>query len=156
MADLDVSVLLDELGSGAVIRTADADYDSLLKKKNDSELASSMERTQQGEHFRILDPPSLPTKPFSPNRLKLFGIGLFAGLVLGGAFAAAGELADGKVYTEKELKSLIAADVIAEIPPLWTVDEHAAVKRMMWHRWVGAGVISVCIVVGFAITYLRG
>jgi succinoglycan biosynthesis transport protein ExoP len=133
-----------------------ADYDSLLKKKNDSELASNMERQQQGEHFRILDPPSLPTKPFSPNRLKLFGIGLFAGLVLGGGFAAASELADGRLYTEKELKDLVGVDVIAEIPPLLTVDEHAVIARKTWHRWVGAGVISVCILVGFAITYLRG
>ena len=38
---------------------------------------------QQGEHFRILDPPSLPVKPYSPNRLKLSVIGLFVGLVLG-------------------------------------------------------------------------
>lgn len=134
-----------------------ADYDSLLKKKNDSELASSMERQQQGEHFRILDPPSLPSRPFSPNRLKLFGIGLLAGLVLGAAFAAASEFADGRLYTEKELKNMINnTHVIAEIPPLWTVDEKTAYTQKSWRRWAGAGVVTICILVGFAITYLRG
>ena len=49
--------------------------DSLLAKKNDSEMATNLERRQQGEHFRILDPPSLPVKPYFPNRLKLCGIG---------------------------------------------------------------------------------
>ena len=44
-----------------------ANYDTLLKKRNDSELATSLERRQQGEHFRILDPPSLPVKPHSPE-----------------------------------------------------------------------------------------
>ena len=53
-----------------------ANYDELLKKKNGSEMATSMELRQQGEHFRILDPPSLPVKPSFPNRLKLCGIGL--------------------------------------------------------------------------------
>src|SRR5262249_43381738 len=48
-----------------------ANYDDLLKKKNDSELATNLELRQQGEHFRILDPPSLPQKPYSPNRMKL-------------------------------------------------------------------------------------
>ena len=43
-----------------------ANYDELLKKKNGSEMATSMELRQQGEHFRILDPPSLPVKPSSP------------------------------------------------------------------------------------------
>ena len=44
-----------------------ANYDELLKKKNGSEMATSMELRQQGEHFRILDPPSLPVKPSFPN-----------------------------------------------------------------------------------------
>jgi len=51
------------------------DYDALLKKKNDSEMATSMERMQQGERFTMLDPPSLPQKPDFPNRLKFCGIG---------------------------------------------------------------------------------
>ena len=37
-----------------------ANYDDLLKKKNESEMATSMEQMQQGERFTMLDPPSLP------------------------------------------------------------------------------------------------
>jgi len=48
-----------------------ASYDDLLKKKTGSEMATSMEQMQQGERFKILDPPSLPTKPDFPHRLKL-------------------------------------------------------------------------------------
>ena len=39
-----------------------ANYDELLKKKNESAMATSMELLQQGERFRIIDPPSLPTE----------------------------------------------------------------------------------------------
>src|ERR1035441_3701916 len=53
-----------------------ANYDELLKKKNESAMATSMELLQQGERFRIIDPPSLPVKPEFPNRLKFCGIGL--------------------------------------------------------------------------------
>src|ERR1017187_10962912 len=35
-----------------------ANYDDLLKKKNESKMATSMELLQQGERFRIVDPPS--------------------------------------------------------------------------------------------------
>ena len=49
-----------------------ASYDDLLKKKNDSAMATSMELLQQGERFRILDPPSLPLKPSFPNRLTVY------------------------------------------------------------------------------------
>lgn len=60
-----------------------ADYDDLLKKKNQSEMATSMETMQQGERFTMLDPPSLPTKPDFPNRLKFCGMGLGVGLAFG-------------------------------------------------------------------------
>ena len=35
-------------------------YNSLLQKQMQSQLATSLEQRQQGEQFRILDPPSLP------------------------------------------------------------------------------------------------
>ena len=39
-----------------------ANYDDLLKKKNESKMATSMELLQQGERFRVVDPPSLAAK----------------------------------------------------------------------------------------------
>lgn len=133
-----------------------ADYDSLLKKKNESELATSLERQQQGEHFRILDPPNLPTKPYSPNRLKLFGIGLMAGIALGGAFAVGAEITDDRLYSDKELKALLPGNVLVEIPPLTTEKEDKQLQRRLWLGSLGAGVIFTVIVIGFAITYFRG
>src|SRR5208282_543765 len=50
-----------------------ANYDDLLKKKNESAMATMMEMQQQGERFTIVDPPSLPQKPDFPNRLKFCG-----------------------------------------------------------------------------------
>ena len=57
------------------------DYESLLKKKNQSEMSTDLEKTQQGEQFRMLDPPNLPVRPYKPNRLVLCGAGLAVGLV---------------------------------------------------------------------------
>jgi hypothetical protein len=41
------------------------DYESLLAKKNQSEMSTDLEKTQQGEHFRMLDPPNLPVNPIN-------------------------------------------------------------------------------------------
>jgi len=133
-----------------------ADYDSLLKKRNDSELATNLEREQQGEHFSILDPPNLPDKPYSPNRLKLFGIGLLAGVALGGVFAAAAEITDDRVYSDKQLKALLPANVLVEIPPLVTPAEEKAQQRRSWMGYVSAATAVALILVGFVITYFKG
>lgn len=133
-----------------------ANYDALLKKRNDSELATSLERRQQGEHFRILDPPSLPVKPHSPNRLKLSVIGLIAGLVLGGGLSAGAEMVDDRLYSEKQLKELLSVSVISEIPPITTSKEEARRQRFVWLGWAATGLGFVTVLAGFAISYLRG
>ena len=133
-----------------------ANYDDLLKKKNQSELATSMELRQQGEHFRILDPPSLPVTPFSPNRLKLCGIGLFAGIVLGAMFTAGAELMDDRLYSEKDLKELIHADVISEIPNIITADEEKKRKRVAHLQWASTAAVFAVIAAGCAFSYFRG
>ena len=133
-----------------------SDYDSLLKKKNESELATNLERQQQGEHFRILDPPNLPTKPYSPNRMKLFAMGLGIGAMLGLLLSAVLELMDDRIYSEKELIKLLPAKVIAEIPPLPTVDEQMHDRRRLFARLAGGAAVFAFVVLAFGFTYLRG
>ncbi len=82
------------------------DYEALLAKKNQSEMSTDLEKTQQGEHFRMLDPPNLPVRPYKPNRLMLCGAGLAVGLVLGGGLVFGQEKLSGKVYSEREIKKI--------------------------------------------------
>lgn len=133
-----------------------ADYDSLLKKKNESELATNLERQQQGEHFQVMDPPSLPVKPYSPNRLKLFAIGLGAGLALGLGLSLALEMMDDRIYTEKGIQKLMPADILVEIPILATVDEQKRDSRGITIRWTGVGVVCAVVLAAFVATYYRG
>src|SRR5208337_3299549 len=79
-------------------------YDDLLKKKNDSAMATSMVMQQRGERFQMIDPPSFPQKPDFPNRLKFCGIGLGIGLALGAAVAGAFEMMDDRIHDEKALQ----------------------------------------------------
>jgi len=133
-----------------------ADYDSLLAKKNQSDMATNLEKSQQGEHFRMLDPPNLPVKPFKPNRLFLCGLGVIAGLVLGGVTAASSEKMGGKVHTEREITKIVPFEIMAEIPVLQTAVEEAAARKSAILAGAVAAAILFVIAAGSAITYLRG
>jgi hypothetical protein len=132
------------------------DYEALLAKKNQSEMSTDLEKTQQGERFSMLDPPNLPVRPYKPNRLMLFGAGLAVGLVLGGGFAFGQEKLGGKVYSEREIKRLVPFDVIAEIPPIETLAEQSSKRRGAWIAGATAVVIVGFILLGSAVTYLYG
>ena len=133
-----------------------ANYAELLKKKNDSAMATSMELLQQGERFRIMDPPSFPQKPDFPNRLKFCGIGVGVGLALGLVVVGAFEMIDDRLHSAQEIRDLVAAEVIGEIPSIEAVSDAEAARRKVLFAWASAAVVLVAILVGSAFSYLRG
>jgi len=124
-----------------------ANYESLLAKSNQSELATNLEKRQQGEQFRIIDPPNLPMKPYWPNRLQLSLFGLGAGFVLGIAGAAVVESVDDCVHQEKDLGEVARLPVLGIVPPLLTPSEK---RERSWRARaeVAAGVLITMILIG--------
>jgi polysaccharide chain length determinant protein (PEP-CTERM system associated) len=133
-----------------------ASYDELLKKKNDSAMATSMELLQQGERFRIVDPPSLPLKPTFPNRLKFCGMGLLFGIALGLGVVWATEAMDDRVYDEANLKHLLRVPVVSEIPVIPDLSVAGAERRRAQLGFAAACLIFIVIFAGSAISYWKG
>lgn len=104
-------------------QTAFEMYTDLLKKQSQSEMATDLERRQQGEQFRVLDPPSLPQKPSFPNR-PLFALGgLGGGLFLGLALAYGMELQNAVLRNERDVELLLGLPALALIPELQQMKE---------------------------------
>lgn len=128
-----------------------ANYNSLLQKQNQSQLATSLERQEQGEHFRIIDPPSLPAKPSSPNRVGISLLGLAGGVVIGFVLTVVRELVDDRVWHEKELESLVPSRVLVSIPRLSTDREDR--YRLMCRRLEAGAVLGIIIVIALGNLY---
>jgi succinoglycan biosynthesis transport protein ExoP len=133
-----------------------ANYDKLLERKNQAALVTRVSREQQGDIFTMQDPPSRPSKPYSPNRLKLSLMGLFAGVGLGLVVAGGAEFLDDRVYDEDTFKQLLPTEVLVEIPSLKTPDEEQGQKRGQILSLAGMGVIGMIVLIGTAISFLRG
>jgi succinoglycan biosynthesis transport protein ExoP len=132
-----------------------SNYDDLLKKQNESEMATSMEHMQQGERFSMLDPPSLPLKPDFPNRLKFCGIGFGVGLVFGLMAVGLLEYLDDRLHSEKEIKTLLPMGILSEIPEVLNPAEEQINKKRMVLGWAMAAIIFVTILAGSAFSYLH-
>jgi hypothetical protein len=79
-----------------------------------------------------------------------------AGLVFGGGYAFAREKLSGKIYSEREIKQLVPFAVIAEIPPIESLEEQSSNRRSAWIAGVAAVAIAGVILLGSAATYLYG
>jgi polysaccharide chain length determinant protein (PEP-CTERM system associated) len=99
-------------------QTALESYNELQKKRDDSAMATNLERKQEGEQFRVLDPANLPEKPSFPNR-PLFALGgLFGGLALGLGIAYLLEIKDSSFKTERDVEFALHLPVLAMVPAI--------------------------------------
>jgi len=131
-------------------------YEQLLAKRDQSEMATDLEKRQEGEQFRVLDPPNLPQKPYSPNRLKFDLIGLIAGLLVGGLILAGAEAIDDRIHSREELAEVVSAPVLTEVPPLPTAREQTELMRWAWFQTAALSVMILFTALGFATTYFFG
>jgi polysaccharide chain length determinant protein (PEP-CTERM system associated) len=91
-------------------------YNGLLKERDQTAMAADLDRRQQGEQFRILDPANLPEKPSFPQ-LKLFAAGGAAGgLGLAFGLALLFEMQDTSLHSEREVEVALHLPVLAMLP----------------------------------------
>ena len=89
-------------------------------------MAENLERKQQGEQFKILDPARLPEKPIRPDRNKIMLIGAMLGLVSGLGLTWLRESLAQSFHTLTEVEVYLGIPVIATIPNLTEEKRKAA------------------------------
>ena len=132
------------------------EYQELLAKKQESQLATSLERQQQGAQFRVVDPPSLPDKPSFPDRFK-FSLGaIVVGLGLAILFAFGSEVLDDRIRSEQALAEAVSLPVLAEIPALPTPSEIRMARLKPWFAVAATVIVIILLPSAVAYAYFWG
>jgi polysaccharide chain length determinant protein (PEP-CTERM system associated) len=96
-------------------QTAQDFYDSLLSKMNNSQMATDLERRQEGENFKIMDDANLPDAPTFPKRGMFAAGGFVLGLGFGVLFIAFLEYKDKSLRTERDVWTFTKLPTLATI-----------------------------------------
>ncbi len=91
-------------------------YQALLDKRLNAHVAENLEKHQQGEQIRVLDPANLPQKPEKPNRLLIMVLGLIGGGGLGVGLALGVDQLNPTFKRREEVELLPGIQVLATIP----------------------------------------
>ena len=107
------------------------DYTDLLGKQLQSQQTVNLEERQEGQQFRLVDPPTLPVFPSSPKRLKICLGGVGAGIALGLALAFLTEMKRPTFHVEKEISRNFSLPLVIAVPLLLTPAEE---RSRTWTR----------------------
>jgi len=97
-------------------QTASDIYNDLLKKRENSAMATDLEHEQQGESFKVLDAPSLPSTPSFPKKSIFVGGSLGAGLALSLGILYLLAVSDKAMYSERDVELCMKLPVLTSVP----------------------------------------
>lgn len=133
-----------------------AAYESLLSKKTQSEMATNLEKQQQGELFSVIDPPNLPRRPYWPDRFKLSVLGLVCGTFLALGITGLAETLDVRIHRDTDLRDLISLPILVGIPLLQTATDERRGKARRRLETIAASVMVTILPAITLLNYFRG
>lgn len=99
-----------------------SNYQTLLDKRLNAHVAENLEKRQQGEQIRVLDPANLPQKPDKPNPLLIMLLGMIGGGGLGVGLALGIDQLNPTFKRREEVEILPGINVLATIPQFFPVN----------------------------------
>lgn len=91
-------------------------YEELSGRHRNAAMNEELARKQGVERFTVLYPAGFPTKPESPNVMRLMLMSIALGLMLGAGLVVAREFLDRSVHDARSLQSEFEIPVLGEIP----------------------------------------
>lgn len=102
------------LGQEAALKS----FNDLQQHRDEAQMATDLEKRQEGETFTTLDAANLPDQPTFPNPLLFTGGGFAGGLAIGMGLAFLGEMRDTSIRTEQDVEFALRLPVIVMVPAI--------------------------------------
>lgn len=127
-------------------------FADIQAKLREADIARNLESGQKGERFTQIRAPSVPQRPFSPNRLGIILLGMILGGALAVGAAALAESSDPTVRGVRDLASITSLPAIGAVPLMLGKDDvrRQWVRRSSYVLALGAATVFVVASAVFA------
>ena len=109
-------------------------YAEVDRNMRESEIALTLESESRGEHFTVLDSPTLAGSPSSPNRPAILLLAIVLAFAIGAGGLGIAEVADTKVRGARDVEALLEMPPLAIVPNILNDTDTRALRL----RRVGA------------------
>lgn len=130
-------------------------YNMLLQRLETAKITQRLQSSKEGTKYTVLDPPRIPLKPFQPNKFLLAFIGLFLGVVAGGAFVVMTEFLDNSFLDVQEAKEYFGEPLLGAISKITTPDSiREEQEKQKWYLGITLITGMIAIIVSVFISNL--
>ncbi len=119
-------------------QNAQAKYQEVRAEQREAKLAENLEQDRKGERFVLVEPPTLPIEPASPNRPALALVGLILALGAGAAVVLVMESLDGAIHGDKKLTAIAGAPPFAVVGYIENAQDLERRKALRQRLLIGA------------------
>ena len=112
-------------------------YREVRQKQMEAQLGQNLEAQRKGERFTLIEPPLVPEKPASPNRVAILVLGLVLALPAGVGSVFLLESMDSSVRNRSDLESLLSVPTLAVLPWIESTEERRRKRRRMSYTLAG-------------------
>lgn len=124
------------------LATLSNQYDMAVANLGQATIGERIEVLSKGERFSLIEPPTEPTSPSSPDRVLVAGAGVVGGVGLGLGFVVLLELLNRSIRRPVEIAGRLGAEPFATIPYIRTHGER---------RWKRRVIVSVLLAIVVAV-----
>jgi uncharacterized protein involved in exopolysaccharide biosynthesis len=118
-------------------------YREIKAKLMEAELAKNLEQGRKGERFTLIQPPMLPEKPVSPNRMAILFVGAVLAAAIGLGYIIVLEAIDPGIRGEKRLAEVLGTQPLMSMPYIQIDAEQKRIDRTK--QYMIAGVIAAAV-----------
>ncbi len=122
------------------------EYQDLLANQLNSRMSASLDEQQEGQHYRLVDPPTLPSTPSRPKRKRLSWAAIAGGLLAGLVLAMVRDRFDRSFHSERELRESFQVPLVVGLPLLTTPAEERRKKTGRVFEWIAATALVMVVV----------
>ena len=120
------------------------------QKLSAARLGENLEKGQHSERLEVIEQPTTPQKPVSPNRPKIFAAVFALAVMAGGAMMFAAEMLNQSIRRSADLFSLIDRQMVVAIPYIAT---RAETKRRTRKTKGTYGLIAAAVLAGIVLLF---
>ncbi len=128
--------------------TSSQKYIEIRSRLLEAKVAEGLEVQRKGERFSLIDPPSLPEKPFKPNRMAIVLLGIILAVGGGLGAGAVAESLDHSIRTPEQLLALTHHFPLAVIPFMPNEEDVSRVRlRRRLAQTAGLSVVGTALII---------